>query len=246
MFDFSDKTSNPYKNFEFFVNQETNEPHLLHTLDKTGFPYKFVEDIESPKIFTKDNLLSKDECEYLIWLAEETEDWQREQPHEFWDDRNLQFFGKLENRPSAGLVSQKIVLDVHDRIKQTISEWFGQEAYVDQIGIVRWPVGSWQMTHIDHVMGLDRIAGSVVFLNDDYTGGKPFYPYYGLQLQPKTGTLYAHDVGHSHLHGVTKIFGTTRYTISSTWTKNAEFEQYKELMASAREKVASAHFHDMS
>jgi len=245
MFDFSDKTSSQYKNFEFFVNQETNEPRLLHTLDKSGFPYQFVEKIENPKIFTEDNLLSKDECDYLIWLATESEDWRRP-TIPFWNDRNCQLFGMLENRPSAGLVSQKIALDIHDRIKRTISEWFGQEAYVDQIGIVRWPVGSWQMTHIDQVEGTDRVAGSVVFLNDDYTGGKPFYPYYGLQVQPKTGMLYAHDAGHSHLHGVTKIFGTTRYTISSTWTKNPALERYKELMASAREKVASVQFHDMS
>ncbi len=34
--------------------------------------------------------------------------------------------------------------------------------------------------------------------------------------------IYAHDPGHSHLHGVTQNKNKTRYVISSTWTKKAE------------------------
>ena len=83
------------------------------------------------------------------------------------------------------------------------------------------------MTHIDYVKEFDRVAGCVVFLNDDYEGGEPFYPYYGIKTTPKRGMVYAHDVGHSHLHGVTKIRNKTRYTISSTWTINPNQNFYK-------------------
>lgn len=226
MFDFSDKETSEYKNYSIFVDDETNEPRNISSLNKTQFPYPFVETVEPQKIFKQENLLTKEECEYLIWLAETHENWNKG-TLKFWEERNMGFFAELQAHKFKTPELQKLSLDIHDRIKKFISDSFGVEVYADQIGIVRWLPDSWQMTHIDAVHDFDRVAGSVVFLNDDYEGGEPFYPYYGIKTKPEQGMVYAHDVGHSHLHGVTKIRNKTRYTISSTWTKNPSQNVYR-------------------
>ena len=226
MFDFSDKTTGEYRNYSTFVDEETGELKDILAIDKTVFPYPFVENLEPKKIFKKEDLLTEDECEYLVWLAETYENW-NPGSMKFWEERNIGFLTDLQRHKYQSSQTQSLCLDIHDRIKKFISDSFGVEVYADQMGIVRWPKDSWQMTHVDYVEEFDRVAGCVVFLNDDYEGGEPFYPYYGIKTTPKRGMVYAHDVGHSHLHGVTKIRNKTRYTISSTWTTNPNQNVYK-------------------
>jgi len=138
---------------------------------------------------------------------------------------NYSFFVDTKtNKPKNA--TQKLCLDIHNRMKSFISKSFKDEAYADQLGINKAPSNSWQVPHIDNVPHLDRIAGCVIFLNDDFEGGEPFYPYYGQITTPKKGMIYAHDSGHSHLHGVTQVKGNTRYTISSTWTRKADQSSY--------------------
>lgn len=225
MFDFANTSSSEYLNYSMFVDIETNKPRNINDLDKSRFPYPYVENVEPFKVFKQENLLTEDECDYLIWLAETQEVWPAISAP-FWDERNLGFLTALPVHKYASSALQKLCLDIHNRIKDFISKSFNSEAYADQIGINKAPANSWQMAHIDHVSHLDRIAGCVVFLNDNFEGGEPFYPYYGEMTTPKKGMIYAHDPGHSHLHGVTQTRGNTRYTISSTWTRNPQQSSY--------------------
>lgn len=245
MFDFSNKQTPEYKNYSMFVDDETNEPRDIGTLDKLQFPYPFVESVEPQKIFKQESLLTKEECEYLIWLAETYDNWNKG-ALKFWEERNIGLLNELHNHKYKSVELLRLSLQIHDRIKKFISDSFGVEVYADQIGIVRWLPDSWQMTHIDAVKEFDRVAGSVVFLNDDYEGGEPFYPYYGLKTTPKQGMVYAHDVGHSHLHGVTKIRGKTRYTISSTWSTNPKQNVYHYNLDNIRRQLFSVSTENMT
>jgi hypothetical protein len=226
MFDFSDTSNHQYRNFQTFVDIDTNTPKPLSSIDRSILPYPYLENVEPPRIFVKEDFLSPDECDYLIWLAESGKEWLQE-TIPFWVDRNLPFFTTLQRRNYVSPQTQQLSLSIHAKIKEFITKSFGEEVNADQMGIVRWPPGSWQMCHVDEVAGMDRVAGCVVFLNGDFEGGKPFYPYYDKTIQPKTGMIYAHDPGQSHLHGVTRISGSTRYTISSTWTRNMDINPYK-------------------
>jgi hypothetical protein len=225
MFDFLDKTTNVYKNYSTFINDDDNTLIDIRCLEKNDFPYKFVENVDAQKVFKKENFLSQEECEYLVWIAETEDNWPKG-ASSFWEERNLGIFTHLHNHRYLSEILKQLCLDIHDGIKQFVSESFGVEVFADQIVLVRWPPGSFQMTHIDAVPDKERVAGSVLFLNDDYDGGEPFYPYYGIKLSPEQGMVYAHDAGHSHLHGVTRIRGKTRYTISSTWTSNPSKSPY--------------------
>jgi hypothetical protein len=221
MFDFSDATTSEYQAFARFVDVETNIPRKIAEIEPATFPYGFKAEVGPFRSYQKENLLSKDECEYLIWLAESTDEW-LEDTLPFWKGRNLPFLTMLPARPWATEETYPLCVDIVKRIQSFINKSFGVEAWPDQIGIVRWPPGSWQMTHKDDVDGLDRVSGCVVFLNSDYEGGEPFYPYYDKMVKPRVGMVYAHSSDEDHLHGVTQIKDKTRYTISTTWTVNKD------------------------
>lgn len=226
MFDFSDTNTRHYKQHATFVDVSTNKYRSLMEIDKSLFPYEYVEKPEPFTSFTKDGVLSSDECEYLVWLAETTTQWSNT-PDVFWEERNSSLLHDVPRHRFASVETAKLVLSIHQKIKEFVTKSFGAECYADQIGIVRWPPGSYQMPHIDNASGYSRICGSILYLNDDYDGGHTYYPYYGRAHTPKTGTLFAHDSGMSHLHGVTQVFGKTRYTISSTWSVQPEHSNYE-------------------
>ena len=221
MFDFSDATTSEYQAFARFVDVETNIPRKIAEIDPVAFPYGFKAEVGPFRSYQRENLLSKDECEYLIWLAESTDEW-LEDTLPFWKGRNIPFLTMLPARPWATEETYPLCVDIVKRIQSFINKSFDVESWPDQIGIVRWPPGSWQMTHKDDVDGLERVAGCVVFLNDDYEGGEPFYPHYGKTVKPRAGMVYAHSSDADHLHGVTQIKNKTRYTISTTWTVNKD------------------------
>jgi hypothetical protein len=221
MFDFADKTTPEYSYFDNFVDIETNIPRKIEDIEESKMPYGVRPNLGPFRSFQKEDLLSPEECEYLIWLIESKDEW-LEETLPFWSGRNIPFFTMLPSRPWATEETLPLCLDISNRIQTFINESFGVESWPDQIGITRWPPGSWQMPHKDEVDGLDRVAGCVVFLNDDYEGGEPFYPHYGQMVKPKAGMIYAHSSDADHLHGVTQIKDKTRYTISTTWTVNKD------------------------
>ncbi len=226
MFDFLNALSSENIQHRVFVEENTNTPKKFKNLDQTRFPYKIVEKVEPPEIFYKEGLLSADECEYLVWLAETESNWSVNITHPFWSERNIGLLTTIPKHKYQSVETIKLALSVHQKIKEFVSKSFNIECYADQIGIVRWPPNSFQMVHVDEVPELSRVAGCVVYLNDDYEGGHTFYPYYDREHTPKTGAIFAHNPNHSHLHGVTKILGNTRYTISSTWTRNPQQSPY--------------------
>jgi len=219
MFDFADPTTPEFVSHNVFVDMESNMPRKVEDIDQARFPYSFKASVGPFCSFSQDDILTKDECGLLVWLAETSPEW-LENTIPFWQGRNLPFLDMLTKHPYATEELYPLCKDIVKRIGSFISESFGEEVWPDQIGIVRWPPDSWQMVHKDDVEGLERVSGCVVFLNDDYEGGYPFYPYYGRMVQPKAGMVYAHDSGEDHLHGVTQIKNKTRYTISTTWTRD--------------------------
>jgi hypothetical protein len=233
MFDFLDTSTSQYRQHANFVDVSTNSFRSMSQLDRSVFPYAFVENVEPFESFTKEEMLSRDECEYLVWLAETTKNWPIS-TDEFWSHRNLGLLTDIPRHKFQSIATAKLVLSVHQKIKEFVSKSFNTECYADQIGIVRWTPGSYQMPHIDEQDGFSRVAGCVVYLNDDYQGGHTYYPYYGKSHIPKTGKVFAHSSGMSHLHGVTKILGKTRYTIASTWSINKEHSNYENNLKSLK------------
>lgn len=226
MFDFGSTETPEYKWHCNFVDISTNLPKRPHEIDKSIVSDKYIDNLKPFSFFAKEQLLSKDECDYLVWLAETTQQWPSS-TLAFWDERNMGLLTAVPKHMFASVATAKLVLGIYHKTKEFLSKSFGVECHLDQMGLVRWPPGSFQMPHIDDVSGMSRICGCVIYLNDDYEGGTTYYPYYGKQQAPRAGLVFAHDSGESHLHGVTKVLGKTRYTISSTWSTDPKDANYE-------------------
>ena len=169
---------------------------------------------------TKENFITKENCEYLIKTATELDIWESGGTG-FWENRVLNYYTILQRDKKAA----EIMLDANSRCGNVIKNNYAiPEVYSDTLQIVRWFPGMEQPPHADDMTNTDihgfehRVFGSIIYLNDDYEGGQTYYPNYKISITPQAGKLAVHPGDPDHLHGVTKIEGGMRYTIASFWT----------------------------
>lgn len=170
-----------------------------------------------------ENFLSKEECSILLDYAKSSNSWMSG-GSDFWSDRVLPpvLFDKDG-------IEIKLFRDVYNKIKLFIQEQYNvNNVEADEMSIVRWFPGMEQPPHCDDMSNTDikgfdhRDFGVIIYLNDDYDGGKTYYPQYDFYVTPKQGQIAVHPGDSNHLHGVTKIDGNIRYTIASFWSKDKD------------------------
>lgn len=171
---------------------------------------------------TKENFISKEDCQYLIDTAIAADVWENG-GHEFWNNRISNYYNIRDYDKKAA----EIMLDANIRCSNVIRNNYAvPEIYSDTLQIVRWFPGMEQPPHADDMTDTDikglehRAFGSIIYLNDNYEGGQTYYPNYNISITPQAGKLAIHPGNPDHLHGVTKIEGEIRYTIASFWTSN--------------------------
>lgn len=174
---------------------------------------------------TFDNFLSISECESLINYASSTEMWKESEtkthPYDFWSGRTINYKKIID--PEYKNIFKSLMINIQ---KTIISEYNISEIYPDTIDLVRWFEGMEQVPHCDDMSNNNeevkkfghRVFGCVLYLNDDYEGGKTYYPNFDIEITPKMGKLAVHPGDCVHLHGVTPIKNSTRYTVASFWT----------------------------
>jgi hypothetical protein len=169
---------------------------------------------------TKNNFLSKENCEYLISTANASNLWESG-GGDFWNNRVINFHRILGYDSKAA----DILLDANIRCGNIIkNNYHIKEIYSDTLQIVRWFPEMEQPPHADDMTNTDidgfqhRAFGSIIYLNNDYTGGHTYYPVFNTEIVPEIGKLAIHPGDPDHLHGVTKIKDKLRYTIASFWT----------------------------
>lgn len=171
------------------------------------------------------NFISKEKCDYLINAAISSNAWQSG-GSDFWDNRVINYFKMKEFDAKAA----DIMLEANIRCKETIEKEYdlNKEIFSDTLQVIRWFEGMSQPPHADDMTNTDvdgfehRVFGSIIYLNDQYSGGHTFYPDHNIEIKPEAGKLAIHPGDPEHLHGVTEIKNGMRYTIASFWTFNKE------------------------
>jgi hypothetical protein len=239
MFNFSDNTTVEYQNYSLFVNEETHQPKPLNEVDASKLPFLLATDIDPVGIFYMDGILTAEECEYLTWLAENAQyipSFDFPYGDMFWDERSVPFLTVFQKHKLAFGTShlQWLSLRVHDAMKEWVSSCSGVENFCVEMTVKRFPVDSYQHPQFEPIGDLGRMAHCAIFLNDNYEGGEVFYPYYNWSTEPKTGRVYAHDSGQSHLNGVARVRSNAQYKICSTWTKDPSASNCDQAIKSLR------------
>ena len=187
------------------------------------------KNIDLFKAKTFENFISDKEIDTILSFAKTKQTWEDSGP--FWNNRtlNLEFLFNSEDHEIAIIIN-----NIRKKIKETIQTEYGngKEVYADLIQLVRWFPGMEQHPHADDMKNIEdsdewfhhRDFGAILYLNNDYEGGITFYPEYELGIVPKPGMLAVHPGDSDHIHGVTRIENSNRYTIASFWTFDKKYE----------------------
>ena len=170
---------------------------------------------------TKSKFLSEEEVNKFLDLMQNQDAWEKSEV-EFWNNRLISFNN----------VGEKLGIDVANLFSEIVArtkDFIIKEYELDKditpgaISICRWFPGMEQSPHADDMTNTDikgyedNAFGSVIYLNENYTGGKTYYPDYGIEVIPESGKLAVHPGDVNHMHGVTKVEENIRYTIASFW-----------------------------
>ncbi len=102
--------------------------------------------------------------------------------------------------------------------------------YADTLQLVRWRPGDDQSAHADCEQPDGRpnetpwrAFASIIYLNDDFEGGRIHFPKLGLQPEIKPRMMAYFPSTADYLHGVTRITAGMRYTHSCFYTFEAPY-----------------------
>jgi hypothetical protein len=102
------------------------------------------------------------------------------------------------------------VLENDEKMKKYI-----QKYQIDRyLNILRFKTGDSMKVHCDGGEGSDIKYGTVLYLNDDFSGGQTYYPKFGIEVKPERGSLLVHSASPIYLHGVKEVTSGTRYVLA--------------------------------
>jgi len=128
-------------------------------------------------------------------------------------DSNSFWVNRATNFQQFSLAAQSIINDISNKV----FECFKNYNQITQIGNVNRTLsdGRSMEYHKDNVevSDLDNMYGIVIYLNDNYSGGKIHYKDLNIEYKPQEGDMVVHYAG--YLHGVTEVTEGERYIFTS-------------------------------
>lgn len=174
------------------------------------------------KIYEFDNFVDPMICDYIVA-------WFRDQPKVEINGAQKLFNGRtIDFRNISNYVVKQLMNKFKfDATKQAMEIFQEPTLYPDYTDLVLWESGSGMLVHADNCDSegnpnyVDwRVYSGVVFLNDEYLGGEPFFPNFGPRfVKPKKGKFILYPSGLDHSHGVATVVGT-RYTMPIWFTRD--------------------------
>jgi hypothetical protein len=137
-----------------------------------------------------------------------------------------------QNRQCSGEILSRINLDVYNLVDKYIikMKWLLEDNFKVKLTvrppvIIRWFPGLEQQPHADKQLNDGSPnpfptydLNSLIYYNDNFTGGELYYPQHALEVKPEPGLAVAHPGDINYLHGVKKVLSGERYTTPSFYT----------------------------
>lgn len=152
------------------------------------------------------SILSLEECARLVsFFRENIAHLGYAHESKFWDYRVINVGGLSDCERRHDLDAAR------DALIDAIRSHFGADRiYCQGRQLVHWPRGSSQPPHTDQYFE-GTIFAAVVHLNDDFEGGRTYFPDLARMSTPRTGSAVVFRGG-SEQHGVTEVKSGERFT----------------------------------
>ena len=174
-----------------------------------------------PGVKCWENFLTKEMCRYIINYADS-----RPAKDLFIIDHN----NKVQ--ASKGRIGQSIeidgleqpILDIFYEVNRRIAQQYRKPIeWFERPYILRYESGGHYETHNDafiwdessqqYIQANDRDVSSLLYLNEEFTGGCLNFTSFNKKLQPKTGMLVTFHSGHNYPHAAESVESGVRYAI---------------------------------
>jgi hypothetical protein len=120
------------------------------------------------------------------------------------------------NDPELLKIMQEYAIKVYNFVKENYDGPF-QDFYETKTHIAKFTPG-WGM-HEHYDSGRPNDIATLVYLNDDYSGGEIYFPDHGLSYKPEPGDLLCFPDNPNFVHGVKQVIGNNRYTLPRWFTR---------------------------
>ena len=138
------------------------------------------------------------------------------------DDKVFPFYAG-RSRYVESFPSCDVLTDIIDRIKNKAFETFGHKVGLTYTDVVSWYPGQRMLPHCDTVNlftgnphfhpGTEiRDYTAILYLNDDFEGGKIFFPELLVSIEPEKGKLVLFPSNIDYVHGITEIRSGVRHS----------------------------------
>jgi hypothetical protein len=211
------------------VNRNPNRPNLVSVtpsgfFGKTSENIGFIDNFLTSSELTRLSEFAKGNLQWDESLSKYDSDGAMTYDSEFWSNRVATYPTLYKNN--------KDILEILDgiikRLKPIIDNFFGVDASPTSPAIVKWKKGHYQEPHADKEMTDSGNEGkpndfpwydlsTVIYLNEDYDGGKLFFPQHDLEFSPSSGSVYFFPGDKNYVHGVSEITSGERFTCPFFW-----------------------------
>ena len=157
------------------------------------YKYIFDDDFDINKIYEYPNMITGEECNEIIHLAEPLV-----KPSPVIGEKGLNtVMNDVRTSHNTFLKNEhKVVQDIYDKLSNIIG--IGKDHF-EQLQVVRYQPGQLYKPHWDACYeegkcdefmkrGGNRYATFLLYLNDDFTGGETYFPKRNKKIVPKKGT----------------------------------------------------------
>ena len=91
---------------------------------------------------------------------------------------------------------------------------------IEVLQYLRYTPGGHYVEHVDKFYGCagehgDRVFTAIVYLNDDYSGGRLKFPYNNISLKPEAGSILVFPSTWEHCHLVEPVYRGVRHSMVS-------------------------------
>lgn len=208
---------------------------IKEKLDSLGFEWEELDE----EIYYIHNFATKEELEYCYnFCVNATEEQWNARYMNTVKEEAMERYGRddIDNLVAEGLMhinpewkDKTIHLDgdVGPTFAKRIQSFLSDDLEAtSMVGIQRHYPGSNLAEHIDAETSEHLRYAAVFYVNDDFNGGRLYFPTRGLTVEPRAGSLIIFATGKEYLHGVGTVEdGPTRYAIANfIWTVGKQDE----------------------